>query len=333
MRSIGNGMAVSQRMKLLILSLLFLAVLLAQTPIGIGWAVESTLTIQPSIADTFVNSMYLTTKYSEDPHGYLWAIFAGNMYVEYDSFKGYGSSRIYIKFNITSIPKDAKILSANMCLYMYDPPKTSQEFEAYRVLSDWDQDKLTWRTQPPSTKTSTSTTTINPTPTEAWVCWEIISDLKMWHSKAAENYGTMIKIKHETNASDQVASFLPKEALRHQELRPKLLVRVDWHEPITPTPSPTHPPTETPTYTPPSPPPATTTPPTTINPPTPTPRPETPTFSPLVPVTIIGLITLASGLFLISRKRARNTHSKKNRSSGVPKRLVSNIGFTSMKQE
>jgi len=236
------------------LGLLCLAVLLAHTRTASVQAVESTLTIQPSIADTFVNSMYLHTKYPEDPHGYLWSIFAGNMYVEYDSYKLYGSSRIYIKFNITSIPKDAKILSANMCLYMYDPPKTTQEFETYRVLSDWNQHQLTWRTQPPVASTPTSTATINPKPTETWICWEITRDLKMWHSEPTKNYGMMMKIKQEMNASGQLASFYPKESTQPQELKPKLVVRVDWHEPIgstPPTPSPRETPTHTPAYTPP----------------------------------------------------------------------------------
>ncbi|MEM2983090.1 MAG: DNRLRE domain-containing protein, partial [Candidatus Bathyarchaeia archaeon] len=196
------------------------------------WAVESTLTIQPSTADTFVNSMYLSHKYPEEPHGYLWGIFAGNMYTEYDSFKGYGSSRIYIQFNISAIPKDAKILSANMCLYMYDPPKTRQEFEAHRVLSEWNEHKLTWITQPPYAQTPTSITTIDPTIREGWVCWDITKDLQMWHSGAAQNFGTMIKIRHERNATDQVASFYPKEALQAQYLKPKITVRIEWYKPV-----------------------------------------------------------------------------------------------------
>ncbi|WP_455369413.1 DNRLRE domain-containing protein, partial [[Eubacterium] cellulosolvens] len=126
-------------------------------------AVESYVIIQPSVEDTFVNSMYLQHKYAEEPHGYLWAIFAGNMFTEYDSFKGYGSSRIYIKFNTTSIPSDAKIISAELCLYMYDSPKTNQEFEVYRVLSEWNEHNLTWINQPDFAKKSSSITTIQPT--------------------------------------------------------------------------------------------------------------------------------------------------------------------------
>ncbi|MGQ9543120.1 MAG: DNRLRE domain-containing protein [Candidatus Bathyarchaeia archaeon] len=228
---------------------ILITVILTSPPINV-WAVESTLTIQPSTADTFVNSMYLSHKYPEEPHGYLWGIFAGNMYTEYDSFRGYGSSRIYIQFNISSIPKDAKILSANMCLYMYDSPKTSQEFEAHRILSDWNEHELTWITQPAYVQKPTSTVTVNPTPGVGWICWDITSDLQLWHSGAARNFGTMIKIRHERNATDQVASFYPKEALQAQHLKPKLTVRIDWYKSIPTQQLQTPTPTETPRYTP-----------------------------------------------------------------------------------
>ncbi|MEM3018249.1 MAG: DNRLRE domain-containing protein [Candidatus Bathyarchaeia archaeon] len=267
-------------------------------------AVESTLTIQPSEQDTFVNSMYLHTKYPEDPHGYLWGIFVGNMYVEYDSYKLHGSSRIYIKFNITSIPKDAKILFAEMCLYMYDPPKTAQEYEVYRVLSDWDQHKLTWKTQPSFVRTPTSTATIGPAPRERWVCWTITDDLKLWHSDPARNYGMMIRIKHEMNASDQVASFYPRESRQPQELKPKLVVRVDWHQPLESSPPPVPTPEET-SHPEPSPAPATT-PPATI-PAEPTtkeeaPTPETPTHTFMLG--IVSVLVIVGFLAFVIRRHA-----------------------------
>jgi len=290
-------------------------------------AVESTLTIRPSLADTFVNSMYLHTKYPEDPHGYLWAIFVGNMYVEYDSYKLYGSSRIYIKFNITSIPKDAKILSANMCLYMYDPPKTTQEFETYLVLSDWDQHKLTWRTQPPVAGTPTSTATINPKPTETWICWEITNDLGTWHSEPTKNHGMMIKIKHEMNASDQLASFYPRESTQSQELKPKLVVRVDWHEPIDPT-APTTSPKETPAHTPTS-----TSPPTTTTQPTQTENPTQPavskpgtTVDPTVLFSVLFLAATLGGAILALRRilKQRSSH-RQEKSNHVMMRWASRM--------
>lgn len=216
----------------IIITILLLFVLPIQIWITSCHAVESTVTIQPSIEDTFVNNMYLKHKYPEEPHGYLWAIFTGNMYTEYDSFKGYGSSRIYIRFNTTSIPSDAKIISAELCLYMYDSPKTNQEFEAYRVLSEWHEHNLTWINQPDFADKSSSTTTIQSLPSAKWICWEITEDVRIWHSRAANNYGTMIRIKNEINASDQVASFYPSETLQEKQLTPKLTIKIDWDKEI-----------------------------------------------------------------------------------------------------
>lgn len=322
MKIFGSSDGCRMKMRLCNLSLLILMGLLVYPQIGGCGAVESTLTIQPSTADTFVNSMYLQTNHPENPHGYLWAIFAGNMYVEYDSYKLYGSSRIYIKFNITSIPKDAQILSANMCLYMYDSPKTSQEFEAYRVLSDWGEHQLIWITQPPSADTPTAATTINPTPSEAWICWDIANDLKMWHSGVAENYGTMIKIKHEMNASDQLASFYPRQGNQTPRLKPKLLVRIDWYKPIISQSTPSPSPAETPTQTPPPKPPTQILPPTNSNTVTATtsnsiPEQTCATQSPatLTSITLMLMILIA-GAVLVLKKRSIGVNSTKDKPSG-----------------
>jgi hypothetical protein len=216
----------------IIIPILLLLVLPIQIWITSCYAIESTITIQPSTEDTFVNNMYLKHKYPEEPHGYLWAIFAGNMYTEYDSFKGYGSSRIYIRFNTTSIPSDAKIISAELCLYMYDSPKTNHEFEVHRVLSEWNEHNLTWINQPDFVEKASSTTTITSSPSESWICWEITEDVRMWHSGVAHNYGTMIRIKNEVNASEQVASFHPSETLQEKPLTPKLIIKIDWDKEI-----------------------------------------------------------------------------------------------------
>ena len=52
-------MAVSVRIKWYNLGLLVSALILRQTPLDSGEAAESTLIIQPSVGDTYVNSMHL----------------------------------------------------------------------------------------------------------------------------------------------------------------------------------------------------------------------------------------------------------------------------------
>lgn len=311
------------------LILLFSLFLLAQTQVINCDAIESSLTIQPSEADTFVNSMYLQHKYPEEPHGYFWAMFTGNMYTEYDSFKGYGSSRIYIKFNATSIPSDAKIISTELCLYMYDSPKTNQEFEAYRVLSEWNEHKLTWINQPDFAEKSSSTTTIQPAPSAKWICWEITEDVRMWHSGAAHNYGTMIRIKNEVNASDQVASFYPSETLQEKKLTPKLTIKIDWHKQInttstlTTSSTPTTSPTQTPPLTEFS---KTHTQTSTVNS-TPTMQTTSPKHLELKsPALILILVAIISISILVVRRSYRaNVHSKRHVDSRKKRKKVKRV--------
>ncbi|MCW4043237.1 MAG: DNRLRE domain-containing protein, partial [Candidatus Bathyarchaeota archaeon] len=102
----------------------------------------------------------------------------------------------------------------------------------YRVLSEWNEHNLTWINQPDFAEKSSSLTTTQSAPSAKWICWEVTEDVRMWHSGAAHNYGTMIRIKNEVNASDQVASFYPSEALQEEQLTPKLTIKIDWHKEI-----------------------------------------------------------------------------------------------------
>lgn len=184
---------------------------------------ENIVLIQPSDADTYVSSIYLYTKYPEKPHGYLWGMFAGNTY--YDGEDVYGSNRIYIKFNLDSIPKKREIINANLQLYMYSSPSATQRFNAHLVIENWDEDELFWISQPDFLENPTSSILINAT-SDVWINWDITEAVKAWHSHKTENYGIMIKIENERNATDENAAFHPKEA-SSDGLRPKLVIHLD----------------------------------------------------------------------------------------------------------
>ncbi len=184
---------------------------------------ENIVLIQPSDADTYVSSLYLYTKYPEKSHGYLWGMFAGNTY--YDGEDVYGSNRIYIKFDLDSIPKRRKIMNASLQLYLYSPPSTTQRYDAHLVIENWDEDKLFWVNQPDFREYPTSSILINST-SDVWINWDITEAVKAWYSHKTENYGLMIKIENERNATDENAAFHPKEAFS-AELRPKLVIHLD----------------------------------------------------------------------------------------------------------
>ena len=192
-------------------------------PFSQAKCIRSSITIQ-SFADTFVNSMYLHTKYPERPHGYLWGMFAGNMYYKAENI--FGSARTYLRFNLSSITPDFQIVSATLRLYIYDAPATAKRFDIHVVYEDWDEGQLIWINQPDFCETYIDSTIIESM-ADRWISWDVTEATKAWHSHRYENYGMMIKISEERNATDELASFYPKENLEGPEFRPKLEVTVE----------------------------------------------------------------------------------------------------------
>ena len=200
--------------------ILIITIFCIQIPQIIG--ISSGIVIQPPNADTWVNSMYLHTKYPEKPHGYLWALFAGNMYYKLEDV--FGSSRIYLKFNLSAITAEYQITSAILKLYMYDGPSSAHRFDIHIVNGDWDEDLLIWITQPDFDEKPIASTTIDST-FNRWISWNVTKAIENWHLGKYDNHGLMIKIDNEMKASDEIASFYPKE--KGEEFAPKLEIIVE----------------------------------------------------------------------------------------------------------
>jgi len=192
------------------------------------YAVQSTIIIQPSTADTYANSFDVII-HRAPGHGEDLGMFVGNCYFAPE--KLYGSARSFVRFNLTDIPSKVEIKKAFLKLYMYGAPASPQTYEAYRITSDWSEHWLNWTVQPTYASYPTNYTTINPTPSTGWISWDITEDVKAWYSGSFPNYGTMLKIKFERNASDEVAAFCPRE-IRDADLRPKLEVTLESEVPI-----------------------------------------------------------------------------------------------------
>ena len=207
---------------------LILALTVAFSNLNAAYAVQSTLVIQPSAADTYANSFDVII-HRAPGHGEDLGIFVGNCYFAHE--KLYGSARSFVRFNLTDIPSDSEVVKAFLKLYMYSAPISPQIYEAYRITSDWSEHWLNWTVQPTYAPYPTNYTTVNPTPSTGWISWDITEDVKAWHSGRSPNYGTMLKIKFERNASDEVAAFYPRE-IRYTDLRPKLEVTLESEVPI-----------------------------------------------------------------------------------------------------
>jgi len=207
---------------------LILALTMGLTNLNMAYAVQSTLIIQPSTGDTYANSFDVII-HRGPGHGENLGMFVGNCYFAPE--KLYGTARSYIRFNLTEIPSEFQIVNAFLKLYMYSAPLSPQIYEAYRITSDWSEHWLNWTVQPSYAPYPTNYTTINPTPSIGWISWDITEDVKAWYSGSSPNYGTMLKIKTERNASDEVAAFYPRE-IRYTDLKPKLEITLEGEVPI-----------------------------------------------------------------------------------------------------
>jgi len=207
---------------------LILALTVAFSNLNAAYAVQSTLIIQPSASDTYANSFDVII-HRAPGHGEDLGMFVGNCYFAPEEL--YGTARSFIRFNLTEIPSEFEIVKAFLKLYMYSAPASPQIYEAYRITSDWSEHWLNWTVQPTYASYATNYTTINPTPSTGWISWDITEDVKAWHSGSSPNHGTMLKIKFERNASDEVAAFYPRE-IRYADLRPKLEITLEGEVPI-----------------------------------------------------------------------------------------------------
>ncbi len=99
-----------------------------------------------------------------------------------------------IKFDISSIPPDAVIYYATLELYFYDWDMNNpagRDINLYRATSDWEEETVTWNTQPSYASLPTTYSTV-PSSTGVWMEWDVTSDVLDFISGSSVNYGWKI---------------------------------------------------------------------------------------------------------------------------------------------
>jgi len=192
-------------------------------------AAQATVTLYP-VADNYADSKYPTRAY-----GYDSFLFVGNKYDRSQDI--WGSERIYIRFNLTGLPKNYVVVRATLKLWQYYSPKLDQTYETHRVLAEWDERKQTWDDQPAWAAAVTSET-VAPARKDVAIEWDITADVSAWHSGEAPNYGTMIKVAKEERCpqcQDASSGFWSREypVGSHEEWRPKLVVVLEGNPALT----------------------------------------------------------------------------------------------------
>ena len=118
-----------------------------------------------------------------------------------------GIMRGLVQFDLSSVPSDAEISSANLTLYndpnssentgMHSQRNGSNKAKLELITETWDEQNITWNNQP---KTSTAGSIQLPASTSSYQNYKdinITSMVKKWHSKPSENNGFMIKLNDE----------------------------------------------------------------------------------------------------------------------------------------
>jgi hypothetical protein len=140
-------------------------------------------------------------------------------------------ARGLLKFDLSSIPANASIISANLYLFSYPPPTlngnlvdansgTDNSFVVQKVTSDWASPGTTWFNQPASTTTNQ---VIIPSTSQQQL--DLNLDVKnIVSSMVAENnnYGFLLKLQNEVAYTCRI--FVSSHNTTYPDKRPKLVI-------------------------------------------------------------------------------------------------------------
>jgi hypothetical protein len=146
--------------------------------------------------------------------------------------------RGWIEFNITSIPADAVLLTAQLRLRLWvksvdDPSKqmgdsTGRIIGVYRIMQPWTETGVNWANQPNFTQSHHAT---SPVPPEdggwfgplVWMVWDISDIMQDWRS-GAPNYGLVVRDTQEYSPVFYTTQFFTHDQVPDQNYYPRLVV-------------------------------------------------------------------------------------------------------------
>ena len=105
---------------------------------------------------------------------------------------------------------------------MFDAPPASRDYEARLLVEGWDEDTLTWNSQPADIGSATDTTSTG-TSNNVWRQWDVTSDVQAFVNDELANYGWAIRDAEEGSDTARLAKFRSSD--QGTELRrPQLVV-------------------------------------------------------------------------------------------------------------
>lgn len=106
--------------------------------------------------------------------------------------------RTFLQYDLSDVPKNAKIISANLCVYCnwWNDNTASGTTNISRITEEWEEATLTWNHQPATTGTYLSAN-VPPPSKNFWSKWDITTLVKEWLEGTYPNYGLYIKNNNE----------------------------------------------------------------------------------------------------------------------------------------
>ena len=137
------------------------------------------------------------------------------------------SDRMYLQFDLSSIPDSAVIVSADLGLFYHDASITAVDgaVGAYRVTAAWNEvgvTGITWNNSPTTQTTAIDAITVPAIATVDFLTWDISSLVQIWVSTPATNRGIMLKDTDES--SDEGWKYFRSSDWTTVDQRPKLMI-------------------------------------------------------------------------------------------------------------
>ena len=167
-------------------------------------ASPATITLEP-IADSYVEYHEPNTNYGASSGIDVWKSSSGNY-----------NRHTYLKFDLSSIPSNATINSAELKLYLWGNVSETSSIGAHYVSSNtWTELGITWNSAP--SYRATPTYTVSQVAFEGWYTWVITGDVQTALSER------VLSVALVPGTPCDLCSFYSKDAY-YAENRPKLII-------------------------------------------------------------------------------------------------------------
>ena len=146
--------------------------------------------------------------------------------------------RGWIEFNISSLPQDARVITATLRLRIWhkttvDPTQnmgdpTGRIYGVYRLLQPWGERTVNWSNQPNYTDADHATSPVPPGQGGwygpfIWMDWDITSIMNVWRSNSS-NYGLVVRDTQENAPIFYSTQFFTHDQVPNSTYYPRLIV-------------------------------------------------------------------------------------------------------------